>query len=446
MTLPDASVSLRLLNCKVLWGNGVISQRLLLGLAERLIRSGTIELTLPDGETRRFGDGSDPRNAIHIHDRRFFWRILRDPEIALGEAYMDGSLTVPDGGLKAALSVLARNANAGNMPPLQRLQRSIRRALRHFSSLNTRRASRRNAKAHYDLPVALYDLFMEEDKQYTCAYFRRGDETLEEAQSNKKHHIAAKLLLEPGMEVLEIGSGWGGLAITLARDYGVRVTGVTLSPVQLQDAKRRARAAGVTENIDFRLQDYREVTDRYDRVVAVGMMEHVGKPQYPVFFNKINDLLTDEGVAVLQFIGRSSAPDMTSPWMAKYIFPGGYTPSMSEVAPSVEASGLVMTDLEVWRGQYERTLQHWQARFEANIDAVRALVDEKFVRMWRYYLTAAEIGFSERQQVLYQMQLARQPYTVPSTRDYLYSEPLAAEPVASPDESGAKKSTANALT
>ena len=395
---------------------------------------------------RRFGDGTDPSSAIHIHDPRFFGRLLRNPEIALGEAYMDGSLTVPDGDLKAALTVLARNAKAGNMPPLQRLLRGIRRALRHFSSLNHRRASKRNAKAHYDLPVALYDLFMEEDKQYTCAYFRRADETLEAAQSNKKSHIAAKLLLEPGMEVLEIGSGWGGLAITMARDYGVKVTGVTLSPVQLQDAKRRARAAGVIENIEFRLQDYRAVTGRYDRVVAVGMMEHVGKPQYPVFFNKINDLLTDDGVAVLQFIGRSSVPDMTSPWIAKYIFPGGYAPSISEVAPSVEASGLVMTDLEVWRGQYERTLQHWQARFEANIDAVRALVDEKFVRMWRYYLTAAEIGFSERHQVLFQIQLARQPCTVPSRRDYLYREPFAAEPLASPDDSGTKKSTANALT
>lgn len=395
-------------------------EKLFVGLVRQSIRMGTLELTLPDGRQISLGDGKSPTGTIHIHDSAVFLKFLRHPEVALGEAYMDGTMTVPNGDLKGLLTVLLRNSQAGNLPPMQAIARRARVALRHMSSLNSLRRSRRNVEQHYDLPVALYDLFMENDKQYTCAYFRQPDETLEQAQANKKRHIARKLLIEPGMRVLEIGSGWGGLAITLAQDFGAHVTGVTLSQVQLDAAALRARDAGVGDQIEFRLQDYRQVVGRFDRVVAVGMMEHVGKPQYPAFFNKIADLLQDEGVAVVHYIGRSSPPDMTSPWFLKYIFPGGYSPSLSEVTPAVENSGLIMTDLEVWRGQYERTLQHWQARFEGNIYKVRELVDKRFERMWRYYLNAAELGFSEKHMVLHQMQLSKRRYTVPPTREYLY--------------------------
>ena len=400
--------------CAIMW------ERLFISLARQSIRMGTLDLTLPDGRQISLGDGEAPMGTIHIHDSNVFRKFLRHPEVAMGETYMDGTMTVPNGDLKALLTVLLRNSKAGNLPPMQAIARRARVALRHLSSLNSLRRSQRNVELHYDLPVEFFDLFMEEDKQYTCAYFRHPDETLEQAQANKKRHIAKKLLIEPGMRVLDIGSGWGGLAITLAQDFGALVTGVTLSQVQLDAAALRVRDAGVGDQIEFRLQDYRNVAGRFDRVVSVGMMEHVGKPQYPAFFNKIANLLEDDGVAVVQYIGRSSPPDMISPWFSKYIFPGGYTPSLSEVIPAVENSGLHLVDLEVWRGQYERTLQHWQGRFEGNIDKISELVDKRFERMWRYYLNAAELGFSEKHMVLHQMQLSKQRYKVPPTRDYLY--------------------------
>jgi cyclopropane-fatty-acyl-phospholipid synthase len=272
---------------------------------------------------------------------------------------------------------------------------------------------------HYDLSGALYDLFLDADKQYSCAYFRDPGMTLEEAQAAKKALIAAKLRLEPGMRVLDIGSGWGGLALTLARDHGARVTGVTLSEEQLKVSRARAAAAGLEGQVDFHLRDYRAVTGQFDRIVSVGMFEHVGVPHYATFFATAARLLAPDGVMLLHTIGRNAPPAATSPWITKYIFPGGYVPSLSEVAAPIEASGLWLTDLEVWRLHYAETLRAWQRRFEANIDAVRALYDERFCRMWRFYLVASEMSFRAGRQCVFQLQLAHRQDAVPLTRAYL---------------------------
>ncbi|PCH66606.1 MAG: SAM-dependent methyltransferase [Rhodobacteraceae bacterium] len=400
-----------------------MGQILFINQARRLIRTGTPEIRLPNGQQLTFGDGSEPSVSIHIKDSAVFAAILRNPELALGEAYMDGRLEVAGDDLRGLLILAIRNADAGNLPPIQKLAGRARVALRLWAQRSPIAVARRNVEHHYEFPAAFYDLFMEEDKQYTCAYFQSPEDTLEQAQANKKAHIAKKLLLRPGMRVMDIGSGWGGLAITLARDYGVHVTGVTLSNEQLGVARERAVAAGVADRVDFRLVDYRHVDEQFDRIVAVGMLEHVGQPQYGTYFRKISANLKDNGVALIHFIGRSGPPGATSPWIQKYIFPGGYIPALSEVMGAVEPTDLIATDIEVWRGHYERTIQHWEQRFEGNADKVRAMFDDRFVRMWRYYLAAAGVSFSDRFQVLYQLQLSKQLLTVPSTRDYLYQHP-----------------------
>jgi cyclopropane-fatty-acyl-phospholipid synthase len=274
---------------------------------------------------------------------------------------------------------------------------------------------------HYDLSGELYDLFLDTDRQYSCAYFADPSMTLEQAQAAKKHHIAGKLLLRPGMRVLDIGCGWGGMALTLAQDYGVDVVGVTLSTEQHKVATERAKAAGLSEQVSFRLMDYRDVEGQFDRIVSVGMFEHVGAPHYRAYFKSVQELLAPDGVALIHTIGRSQPPGTTSPWITKYIFPGGYAPALSETAAAYEASGLVAADIEVWRLHYAETLRHWYMRFMDNIDKARALYDERFCRMWRYYLVASELTFRLSNQVVFQMQLTPKQDAVPLTRDYLYS-------------------------
>jgi cyclopropane-fatty-acyl-phospholipid synthase len=280
--------------------------------------------------------------------------------------------------------------------------------------------SRANVAHHYDLSGALYDLFLDADRQYSCAYFARPGMTLEQAQEAKKAHIAAKLLLEPGMRVLDIGCGWGGMALTLARRHGARVLGVTLSQEQHRVATERARAAELSGQVEFRLADYRSVEGTFDRILSVGMFEHVGVPHYRTYFRTLCDRLAPDGVALVHTIGRAAPPGATNPWIAKYIFPGGYCPALSEVAAAVEKEGLWQTDIEVWRLHYAETLRHWHDRFMANIDTARALYDERFCRMWRFYLVASELTFRLNRQCVFQIQLARRQDAVPLTRDYLH--------------------------
>lgn len=393
----------------------------MLSAARRFVREGHLRVTLADGSRHEMGPGGPPEVHLRFTDPGLPVRVLRNPDVALGEAYMDGAMQVDAPDLRAYFSLLIRNS--GRIDPMV-LPGMIDRAVRQIrarTGVNPVTRARRNVAHHYDLTGEIYDLFLDAGKHYTCAYFRRPDLTLEQAQAEKVALIGRKLLIAPGMRVLDIGCGFGSLAMALARDFGAHVTGVTLSRVQLAEATARAAALGLADRTDFRLQDYRDVTGPFDRVVSVGMMEHVGLPHLPVYFGKLRDLLAADGVALIHYIGRPGLPEPISAWFDKYIFPGAYCPALSEVLPVTEKAGLVLTDLEVWRGHYERTLAAWLARFEANAERARDLYDERFVRMWRYYLTSAMQSFAEGTMVIHQVQLARRGSAVPMTRDYLWS-------------------------
>ncbi|MFY0690516.1 MAG: class I SAM-dependent methyltransferase [Paracoccaceae bacterium] len=385
------------------------------------VRIGTLRVTLPDGTTRQYGDGTAPAAAIHIKDPSLPRRIVTNPDLGVGEGYMDGTLTIEDDDLYGFLELAVRNAARPRaFVWWQRPLRSLRRALRLLQQYNPIERAPANVAHHYDLSGQLYDLFLDADRQYSCAYFRSPAETLEEAQDNKKRHIADKLLIKPGMRVLDIGCGWGGLGLTLARDYGAQVVGVTLSKEQHEVACQRARAAGLQDQLEFRLMDYRAVEGAFDRIVSVGMFEHVGVPHYREFFAQVHRLLKPDGVALIHTIGRSSPPGTTSSFIAKYIFPGGYVPALSETMRAIEHEDLGTTDIEIWRLHYAETLRHWRARFGANLDRIRTLFDDRFCRMWRYYLTASELTFRHDHQVVFQFQLSHRQDAVPLTRDYLY--------------------------
>ena len=302
---------------------------------------------------------------------------------------------------------------------MMRLGERIGRLFRVFEQYNPLGKARANVAHHYDLSDTLYSLFLDNDRQYSCGYFTEPEQSLEVAQSNKKRHLASKLLLKPGQRVLDIGSGWGGLALYLAQECGVHVTGLTLSTEQLRESTRRAAAAGLADRVKFELLDYREVQGSYDRIVSVGMFEHVGIVHYPTFFAKLSQLLTDDGVALLHSIGRADGPSYTNAWLRKYIFPGGYSPAISEVVPVVERTGLWITDLEVLRLHYAETLRIWRQRFLANRERVRALYDERFCRMWEFYLAGSEVAFRREGHMNFQMQLAKRVNTVPLTRNYM---------------------------
>ena len=385
-----------------------------------LVVSGRLDIQYPDGETISYGDGTGQTEALQFHGETILKRVVLSPELGVGEGYMEGLITVEGDRLEEVLKLLVHNREIGSMPVWVNLMRSGMFHARRFVQRNAPSAARRNVAHHYDLSDDLYKLFLDEDMQYSCAYYQRDDMTLEEAQAAKKRHIAEKLLLRPGMHVLDIGCGWGGTAITLAKDYGVRVTGVTLSENQLATAKKRAEAAGVADKVEFLLKDYRHIDGPFDRVVSIGMFEHVGVPNYATYFKKIEELLAPNGIALVHTIGRSAPPMAHSPWIHKYIFPGGYVPSLSEIAPALENSGLWQSDIEIWRLHYAKTLRVWRDRFNAAEQTLQAQYDETFIRMFRYYLTACIIGFEDQHQAVYHLQLAKTRDAVPLTRDYLY--------------------------
>ncbi|MDJ0631528.1 MAG: cyclopropane-fatty-acyl-phospholipid synthase family protein [Rhodobacter sp.] len=390
-------------------------------MARTVVQQGALTVTYPSGMSKTYGDGSGEPASLRIHDQRSLRRILLNPELALGESYMDGGISFAEDDLRGFLAIALRNIGLGRKAALQIWLGRFRRIIRTARQWNPVGTAQRNVAHHYDLSGKLYDLFLDADKQYSCAYFRTPGDTLDAAQAQKKAHIAGKLLIEPGMRVLDIGCGWGGMALTLARDYGAQVVGVTLSEEQHKIATARAEAEGLSDRVEFRLADYRTVTESFDRIVSVGMFEHVGVPHYREYFSNVRERLTEDGVALIHTIGRTSPPGYTSPWILKYIFPGGYIPSMSEVMKAMERERLYITDVEVWRLHYAKTLRHWEQRFSANHDRVAELYDERFCRMWRYYLIAAEMTFRHNNQCVFQFQLARRQEAVPLTRDYLYA-------------------------
>jgi cyclopropane-fatty-acyl-phospholipid synthase len=340
--------------------------------------------------------------------------------LALGEAFMEGEVDFVEGDMLGLLRIIYADMGPGGIEASwTKAVEGLRLAFRRLHQLNTASRSRRNVERHYDLSGDFYRLFLDEDMQYSCAYFERPDMTLEEAQLAKKRHIAAKLKLQPGQTVLDIGAGWGGLGLYLAQETGAEVTGITLSSEQLERSRERARRAGLVDKVRFHLRDYREERGTYDRIVSVGMFEHVGTRQYRTFFRKVRNLLNDGGIALLHSIGRFSPPAPTNPWMRKYIFPGGYVPALSEVLAAIELERLCVTDIEVLRLHYARTLRHWRLRFMQNRETVSRLYDERFCRMWEYYLAGCEVAFRHMGQMVFQLQFARRQDAVPLTRDYL---------------------------
>lgn len=396
---------------------------LLTGLMRRMIREGHLKVVSAGGRVADIGDAGVPPVTIRLHDRRVAWDLVRNPQLKLGEAYMDGRLTVEQGDIADLLDLLTRNLGTGFGGGYLGWLARARFVIRRLMQFNGRHRSRRNVAHHYDLSGDLYRLFLDADRQYSCAFFERPDDTLETAQQNKKRRIAAKLALKPGMRVLDIGSGWGGLGLYLAGAHGAQVQGITLSREQLEVARARAAGAGLASRVHFSLEDYRETRGRFDRIVSVGMFEHVGVGNYDAYFRKIAALLPDDGVALVHSIGRSDGPGVTNPWIARYIFPGGYSPALSEVLPSVERAGLIVTDIEILRQHYAQTLKEWRRRFLENRDAARALYDERFCRMWEFYLAGAEMAFRWQGHVVFQLQVARRVDALPLTRDYMTPRP-----------------------
>jgi cyclopropane-fatty-acyl-phospholipid synthase len=392
---------------------------LLASALARAIRIGRLTVIDAAGRRHTFEGAPGPSACVRLRDPALHWKLLLRPRLFVPEAYMAGALTIEEGTLYDFIDVLVSNDAALPDTPPMRLGRMAGRLVRRLHQYNPMRRARRNAAHHYDLSDNLYELFLDRDRQYSCAYFASPADGLDAAQEHKKRHIAAKLLLQPGHKVLDIGCGWGGLALYLAAECGCEVTGLTLSEEQHKVASRRAAQAGLDGRVRFFLRDYREEEGQYDRIVSVGMFEHVGVNQYPVFFRKLRESLAPDGVALLHAIGRMDGPGTTNPWLRKYIFPGGYSPALSEVVPQAERARLWITDLEILRLHYAETLRQWRRRFNEHRDAIRALYDERFCRMWEMYLVGAELAFRRDGHLVFQMQLARAVDAVPLTRDYM---------------------------
>lgn len=399
--------------------------RLLHFLLKTFIRRGTFRVTTSRGTVLSFGDGTGQPVSVRFASRAAEWGILLDPELKFGESYMDGSFVVEQGSIADVLAICL--GQKSEVPYWARPQGLLRYLRRRLSQFNPRARARHNVAHHYDLDGRLYSLFLDADRQYSCAYFETPDQTLDDAQLAKKRHLAAKLRLAPGkpnhdLRVLDIGCGWGGLGLYLAETGGADVTGVTLSQEQHAIANSRAAEKRLTKRARFKLQDYRDITDRFDRIVSVGMFEHVGINHFDTFFRKCAQILADDGVMVLHSIGRSEGPSVTSPWISKYIFPGGYIPSLSEVLPKIEKSGLLVTDIEILRLHYAETLKAWRERFLAHRDEVERIYDQRFVRMWEFYLASSEMAFREQNMMVFQIQLTKRQDVVPMTRDYIQRE------------------------
>ena len=358
--------------------------------------------------------------TLKILDKSLHKKLLLLPDLYFGEAYMNGSVIIENGTLTEFLDIALRNIGRAETNSYNALINKIRGTYRFLTNFNLKKQSKSNVAHHYDISEKLYDLFLDEKRQYSCAYFKNENDTLEQAQNNKIDHIIKKLNLKPNQKVLDIGSGWGTLALEIAKKSKCEVLGVTLSENQLKYSIDKAKENGLENQVQFRLMDYRELNEKFDRIVSVGMFEHVGRKFYSTYFNSVSKLLNEEGVALIHTIGSVNPPRDPHPWITKYIFPGGYTPSLSEVVKPIEKSGLMLSDIEVWRTHYSHTLRHWKERFLSKREQVLEMFDEKFLRMWEFYLAGCEMAFKWGDQVVFQMQLIKKHSSVPNTRDYIY--------------------------
>jgi cyclopropane-fatty-acyl-phospholipid synthase len=396
--------------------------RLLKSIFSSFIRRGNLRITTAHGTTFTLGDGTGEPVAVRFLSTSAELGVLIDPELKLGEAYMEGTLVMERGSIADLLTIVLSQDYSKGLPGWAQPAWLLRRFWRRLQQFNPPRRARRNVAHHYDLDARLYSLFLDADRQYSCAYFETPDASLDDAQLAKKRHLAAKLLMRPGQRVLDIGSGWGGLALYLAELCGAQVTGITLSEEQYRAANARAAEKGLAPRCRFRMVDYRDLDERFDRIVSVGMFEHVGVGFYDIFFRKCAQFLADDGVMVLHAIARAEGPNISNPFIAKYIFPGGYIPALSEVLPAVERAGLLATDIEILRLHYAETLKAWRGRFLAHRDDVHKIYDPRFLRMWEFYLAASEMTFRHCGMMVFQLQLTRRQGVVPITRDYIGRE------------------------
>ncbi len=390
-------------------------------MLKKLVKDGELTVTTASRRVYHYGKPHPDLApvAAHFTDKWTPLRIAMNPALAAAEAYIDGRMQFAEGDIADLLTIVAHNARWSDTNPFRMKLWRTQQLAAKFYQLNYRRTAKRNVAHHYDLSDRLYDLFLDTDQQYSCAYYRADDVSLEQAQVDKKAHIAAKLNLQPGQKVLDIGCGWGGMALYLNRIADVDVTGVTLSERQLAVARRRAEEAGVADRVRFELIDYRDIEGQFDRIVSVGMFEHVGLPNYRTFFSRVRELLTPDGVALLHTIGRADGPGATDPFTAKYIFPGGYSPALSEIIPHIEREMLWITDIEVLRLHYAKTLDQWLERAKAAKADIVDLYDERFFRLWTFYLAAARGAFRYDGHVNFQIQLSRSRHALPITRDYM---------------------------
>ncbi len=378
---------------------------------------------LVDSNSKKYVIGNPTKDkpiVIRFLDQKLMQKLLINPDLYFGEAYMNGSLVIENGTLTDFLDLAFKNIGRGNINSYGAVIKKIKGTFGYLTNLNKIIKSKENVAHHYDISEKLYDLFLDKNRQYSCAYFKNDSDTLEQAQSNKIHHIIKKLNIQPNQKVLDVGSGWGTLALAIAKETNASVTGITLSENQFEYSQNKAKEMNLSNQVDFKLIDYRQLNEKFDRIVSVGMFEHVGRNFYRTYFNKVFQLLNEKGIALIHTIGSSMPPRDPQPWIQKYIFPGGYTPSLSEISKPIEKSGLIVSDIEVLRMHYAHTLRNWKERFLSKKDTVLDMFDEKFFRMWEFYLASCEMAFKWGDQVVFQLQLAKDNSSVPNTRDYIY--------------------------
>ena len=378
---------------------------------------------LVDANSKKYVIGNPIKEkpiVLKLLDQKLMQKLLINPDLYFGEAYMNGSLVIENGTITEFLDLAFRNIGRGDINFYGTVIKKIKGTFRYLTSFNKIVKSKENVAHHYDISEKLYDLFLDKNRQYSCAYFKNENDTLEEAQKNKMHHIIKKLNIKPNQKVLDIGSGWGTLALEIAKETNASVTGITLSENQFEYSKNKAKEMNLSNQVEFKLIDYRQLNEKFDKIVSVGMFEHVGRKFYRTYFNTVSKLLNEKGIALIHTIGSTMPPRDPQPWITKYIFPGGYTPSLSEAVKPIEDSGLIISDIEVLRLHYAHTLRHWKERFLSKKDAVLDMFDEKFFRMWEFYLASCEMAFKWGDQVVFQFQLTKDNTSVPNTRDYIY--------------------------